>query len=39
MTDYIVAGENPGTKLRKASTLGVKTVSFDKLLQIIKERS
>ncbi|MEF9438342.1 MAG: helix-hairpin-helix domain-containing protein [Candidatus Mariimomonas ferrooxydans] len=38
-TDYLIVGENPGTKLRKASTLGVKTVSFDKLLQIIKERS
>ncbi|MEE8328853.1 MAG: BRCT domain-containing protein [Thermodesulfovibrionia bacterium] len=39
MTDYLVAGENPGSKLKKAKTLGVKTVSYEGLLQIIKERS
>ncbi|MEE8328469.1 MAG: NAD-dependent DNA ligase LigA [Thermodesulfovibrionia bacterium] len=38
-TDYLVVGENPGSKLKKAKTLGVKTDSYEGLLQIIKERS
>jgi DNA ligase (NAD+) len=37
-TDYLVTGEDPGSKLRKAETLGVKTISYDELLKIIGER-
>ncbi len=37
-TDYLVAGEDPGSKLQKAEALGVKTISYDELLKIIGER-
>jgi DNA ligase (NAD+) len=37
-TDYVVGGENPGSKLQKAQTLKVKTISYDELLKIIKQR-
>lgn len=37
-TDYIVVGEDPGTKLRKAQTLKVKTISYEELLKLIGER-
>ncbi len=38
-TDYLVLGENPGSKLQKAQTLKVKTISYDELLKIIEQRS
>lgn len=38
-TDYLVLGESPGSKLRKAQSLGVKTVSYDDLLKIVKKES
>ncbi|HAM49608.1 MAG TPA: DNA ligase (NAD(+)) LigA [Nitrospiraceae bacterium] len=38
-TDYLVIGEDPGSKLQKAKKLGVETISFDELLQLIKRRS
>lgn len=38
-TDYLVAGEDPGSKLEKAKALGVKTTSYDELLTLIKRRT
>ncbi len=38
-TDYLVAGEEPGSKLRKAKTLGVKTISYDGLVKMIEEKT
>jgi len=38
-TDYLVAGEDPGTKLQKAEALGVKKISYDELLKIIEKKS
>ncbi len=35
-TDYLVAGENAGSKLDKANNLGVKTISYEKLLEMIE---
>jgi DNA ligase (NAD+) len=34
-TDYLVRGEDPGSKLKKAKTLGVKTVSYEDLLKML----
>ncbi|GER94071.1 DNA ligase (NAD(+)) LigA [hot springs metagenome] len=38
MTDYLVVGEEPGSKLQKAKSIGVKTVSYEELLKIIEQR-
>jgi DNA ligase (NAD+) len=38
-TDYLVVGEDPGSKLRKAKSLGVKTISYDALLKLIEQRT
>jgi DNA ligase (NAD+) len=38
-TDYLVTGEDPGSKLERAKTLGVKTISYDELLTLIKRRT
>jgi len=35
-TDYLVAGEDAGSKLDKAKKLGVKTISYEKLLDMIE---
>jgi DNA ligase (NAD+) len=35
-TDYVVIGENPGSKLQKAQTIGVKTISYDEFLKLIE---
>jgi len=34
-TDYVLVGENPGSKLEKAKNLGIKTISFEDLLMLI----
>ena len=38
-TDYLIAGENPGSKLQKADALRVKTITYDDLMRMIEERS
>jgi DNA ligase (NAD+) len=38
-TDYLVTGEDTGSKLRKAKTLGVKTISYDELMKMIEEKT
>ncbi len=38
-TDYLIVGEEPGSKLRKAKTLGVKTVSYEELLRMIEDKT
>jgi DNA ligase (NAD+) len=37
-TDYLVVGEEPGSKLQKAEALGVKKISYDELLKMIVEK-
>ncbi len=37
-TDYVIVGEDPGSKLQKARTLGVKTISYEELLKIIEQK-
>ncbi len=36
--DYLVAGEDPGSKLAKAKALGVRTISYDDLLALIHKK-
>jgi DNA ligase (NAD+) len=38
-TDYLVVGADAGSKLQKAKSLGVKTISYEALLKLIEERS
>ncbi len=37
-TDYVIIGESPGSKLQKARSFGVKTISYDELLELIEQR-
>lgn len=37
-TSYLVVGEEPGSKLGKAKTLGVKTISYNELLKMIEKK-
>lgn len=37
-TDYLVVGEDPGSKLQKAKSLGVKTISYEELLRVIEQK-
>jgi len=34
-TDYVIVGENPGSKLQRARSLGVKTISYDEFLKLV----
>ena len=36
-TSYLVAGEQPGSKLQKAKKLGVKTISYEELEELIRK--
>jgi len=36
-TSFVVVGENPGSKYRKAQQLGVKTINEDQFIQMIKD--
>lgn len=36
-TDYLVVGDDPGSKLQKAEALGVKTISYDELLRLTEK--
>lgn len=38
-TDYLIAGETPGSKLNKATALGVRIISYEELLKIVKQRN
>ncbi|MBE0426779.1 MAG: NAD-dependent DNA ligase LigA [Nitrospirae bacterium] len=38
-TDYVVVGDNPGLKLKKAREFEVKTISYDDLLKLIEHRT
>ncbi|MBA4348787.1 MAG: DNA ligase (NAD(+)) LigA [Thermodesulfovibrio sp.] len=38
-TNYLIFGEEPGSKLQKARSLGVKTVSYEELLEMVGERT
>jgi DNA ligase (NAD+) len=38
-TDYLVVGDGPGSKLDKAKSLGVKTISYSDLLGMLEERT
>ena len=35
-TDFLVAGEDAGSKLAKAQELGVRTVTWDEMLEIMR---
>lgn len=38
-TDYLIVGEEPGSKLEKAKALGVKTISYEELKKLVDELS
>ncbi|MFW6282479.1 MAG: BRCT domain-containing protein, partial [Minisyncoccales bacterium] len=37
-TDYLVIGENPGSKLNKAEKLGVKIINEKQFLELINKK-
>ncbi len=38
-TDYLIVGENPGSKLQRAQALGVPTLTEEEFFQLVRERS
>ena len=38
-TDYLIVGTSPGSKLEKAKSLGIKTLSYNDLLRVLAERT
>jgi len=38
-TDYVIAGENPGSKLQKAKKLDVKSITYDEFLKLIEKNN
>ncbi len=36
-TDFVIVGQNPGSKLQKARPLGIKTISYDEFLKLIEQ--
>jgi len=38
-TDYLVVGTSPGSKLEKAKSLGIRTLSYNDLLKMLAERT
>ncbi len=38
-TGYLIAGEEPGSKLQKAKAWGIKTISYDALVKMIEEKA
>ena len=37
-TDYLIVGENPGSKLQRAQALGVPTLTEEEFFQLVRER-
>jgi DNA ligase (NAD+) len=37
-TDYVVVGENAGSKAEKATALGVKVISYQDFVEMVEER-
>jgi DNA ligase (NAD+) len=37
-TSYLVLGDSPGSKLKKAQSLGIKTLSYDGLIKLVEEK-
>jgi DNA ligase (NAD+) len=37
-TSYLVLGDSPGSKLKKAQDLGVETISYDELMSMVKKQ-
>ncbi len=36
-TDYLIVGKKPGSKLKKAKELGVKTITEDEFIDLVKK--